>query len=415
MLYRLAATWSWISGVGAKGLGKRDRRHQRLTNQSIVLIASTTLAFNLFYAFYDLRLLAPAIILNAGAIVLYVFLLWQINRGNLAVAKMAFTLVGHSQLFLLTAMFSPSCGLQLFYIAGGPIGGMIASPSEKAVLYGFPLLSGILLVASELMLPADAGLLPVPEQFLAIVHLSSVSGTFALVSILAWLFYSDILRAEAALEKEYARSEGLLANILPRAIIDRLKTGEKNIADGVPEATIIFADLVGFTTLAGLLSPSDLIRQLNAIFSCFDDIVGQRHVEKIKTIGDAYMIACGLPEQRADHAVVAAEVALSMLDEVQALNERGEISCQVRIGMHSGPVVAGVIGERKFAYDVWGDTVNTASRMESHGVPGRIQVSQRTRDLVNDHYLLEPRGVVNIKGKGEMSTYLLTCRRALAS
>jgi class 3 adenylate cyclase len=255
----------------------------------------------------------------------------------------------------------------------------------------------------------------VPEQFLAIVHLSSVSGTFALVSILAWLFYSDILRAEAALEKEYARSEGLLANILPRAIIDRLKTGEKNIADGVPEATIIFADLVGFTTLAGLLSPSDLIRQLNAIFSCFDDIVGQRHVEKIKTIGDAYMIACGLPEQRADHAVVAAEVALSMLDEVQALNERGEISCQVRIGMHSGPVVAGVIGERKFAYDVWGDTVNTASRMESHGVPGRIQVSQRTRDLVNDHYLLEPRGVVNIKGKGEMSTYLLTCRRALAS
>jgi adenylate cyclase len=206
---------------------------------------------------------------------------------------------------------------------------------------------------------------------------------------------------------EQAKSEKLLLNILPSAIADRLKVSQQPIADGFAEATVLFADLVGFTELSGRVSPQELVGRLNAIFSQFDALMEQHGLEKIKTIGDAYMVVGGLPTPRRDHARAVALAALDMQDAIAAINQTTGEALSMRIGINSGPVVAGVIGIKKFTYDLWGDTVNIASRMESHGAPGQVQVSAATYALLKDNFEFEARGPIIIKGKGEMLTYWL--------
>lgn len=219
-------------------------------------------------------------------------------------------------------------------------------------------------------------------------------------------------RAEEALRAEQEKSERLLLNILPEAIAQRLKQNQDLIADSFQEVTVLFADIVGFTELSTRVSSTELVEILNAIFSDFDRLADRHSLEKIKTIGDAYMVVGGLPTPRKDHAESVAEMALDMLAEIgQFKAETGE-SLNIRIGIGTGPVVAGVIGIKKFIYDLWGDTVNTASRMESHGVPGGIQVAPSTYELLRDKYLFEERPNIQIKGKGQMTTYLLTGRKS---
>jgi class 3 adenylate cyclase/CheY-like chemotaxis protein len=213
------------------------------------------------------------------------------------------------------------------------------------------------------------------------------------------------------LQIEQEKSEKLLLNILPKPVADRLKQGERVIADSFPEATVLFADLVNFSHLSASLSPSQLVERLNEIFLAFDILAELYGLEKIKTIGDAYMLVGGLPTPRPDHAEAVAEMALDMLEAIARINRQNRSDLQIRVGIHTGPVVAGVIGKNKFNYDLWGDAVNTASRMESHGVPGRIQVSQSTYRKLARHFSLEKRGLVKIKGKGEMITYLLKGKR----
>jgi adenylate cyclase len=212
----------------------------------------------------------------------------------------------------------------------------------------------------------------------------------------------------ADLEQERRRSESLLLNILPEKIVHRLRGGETVIADRVGEATILFCDLVGFTALSQDLPADHIIDLLGKIFSGFDRLAAEQGVEKIKTIGDAYMAAAGIPERQSDHAIRIALLSLRMLAVVDDIASALDLRLQARIGIHTGPIVAGVLGTHKFAYDVWGDTVNTASRMESHSVPGRIQVSAATRVALGDQFKFEPRGTVEIKGKGMMQTYFLT-------
>ncbi len=222
-----------------------------------------------------------------------------------------------------------------------------------------------------------------------------------------------IKRQMVELDEEKSKSEALLLNILPAPIAQRLKQEEgKAIADGFAEVTVLFSDIVGFTQMSARLSPEELVRRLNAIFSTFDDLADRLGLEKIKTIGDAYMVASGLPEHRDDHAQAIAEMALEMRAFVEEFSRDTKEQISVRIGVHSGPAVAGVIGKKKFIYDVWGDTVNTASRMESHGIPGEIQVSDTTYELLKEAYELEPRGQIDVKGKGIMTTYLLKDRIA---
>jgi class 3 adenylate cyclase len=217
----------------------------------------------------------------------------------------------------------------------------------------------------------------------------------------------DDLRVQhRLLEVEQEKSERLLLNVLPKPIAERLKSGEEVIADGIDEVSVLFADIVGFTPFAEKLLPEDVVKLLNETFSTFDRFADEAGLEKIKTIGDAYMVAGGLPNPRPDHAEAIAKMAIRMRDSVAELaGESGPMA--VRIGIDSGPVVAGVIGRRKFSYDLWGDTVNTASRMESHGVPGKIQVTPRVFERLKGRAEFEERAPVEIKGKGTMSSYFL--------
>jgi class 3 adenylate cyclase len=227
------------------------------------------------------------------------------------------------------------------------------------------------------------------------------------VSLTAYLLLQYSMRArDAAL----AQSDGLLLNVLPRSIAEQLKRDPGVIAERHDEVTVLFADIADFTPFAERTSPEQVVGVLDEIFSAFDQLALQRGLEKIKTIGDAYMVAGGLPEPRADHVEAVAELALEMQAEFARLCESLGLGLAIRIGIDTGPVVAGVIGRHKFAYDLWGDTVNTASRMESHGVAGRIQVTDTTYRHLQDHYRFEERGEVEVKGKGLQRTYLLVGR-----
>lgn len=230
---------------------------------------------------------------------------------------------------------------------------------------------------------------------------------------LAFLQRRVIRDQMAALDVERHRSESLLLNVLPRRIAERLKNEpDTTIADRFQSATVLFSDIVGFTELSARLAPDEIVRRLDEVFSRFDGIADELELEKIKTIGDAYMVAGGVPARRTDHAAAVCEMALRMRDSLAELASRMDEPIDVRIGVHTGPVVAGVIGKKKFIYDVWGDTVNTASRMESHGLPGAIQVSEATYEATKDLFEFEARGTIAVKGKGEMTTYFLLRRRA---
>jgi adenylate cyclase len=217
------------------------------------------------------------------------------------------------------------------------------------------------------------------------------------------------------IELEREKYEALLRNILPGQIVTRLNHGEVVIADRVEEATILFADLVGFTEIALQLSPARLVDHLNRIFSAFDDLCRKMRIEKIKTIGDAYMAAAGLPQPRPGQTAAMAEFAFAMLATLEQINRTLETPFQIRIGIHTGPVIAGVIGVNKFIYDVWGDTVNLASRLEAHGLPGRVHISEATRQALAAEYDCEPRGLINIKGMGKIATAFLVGRRGGAA
>lgn len=227
--------------------------------------------------------------------------------------------------------------------------------------------------------------------------------------------FGALERSLADLTREREKSERLLRNILPDTIAERLKNNVSTIAETYSSVSVLFADLCGFTTFSERVDASQLVDLLDDIFSAFDHLANAYGVEKIKTIGDAYMAVAGLPEARDDHAEAVAGMALGMLEAFRGVMRNRGLSMEVRIGIHSGPVVAGVIGKHKFSYDLWGDTVNTASRMESHGEPSRVHVSQGTYTLLQDRYRFTDRGKMNVKGKGMQQTYFLLGRHENAS
>ena len=231
-----------------------------------------------------------------------------------------------------------------------------------------------------------------------------------LALLAAVLLLGEAVRSRRALAVEQERSERLLLNVLPAPIAARLKQREDVIADGFPDVTVLFADLVDFTRHSQRIAPERVVAILNDLFTAFDQLAERQGLEKIKTVGDAYMVAGGLPDPRPDHARAVAEMALAIRDEVARHTGPNGQPLQVRVGIDTGPVVAGVIGRHKFIYDLWGDTVNTASRMESHGAPDCIQVTARTHQRLEDGYRFERRGPIQVKGKGEMVTWFLLGR-----
>jgi class 3 adenylate cyclase len=289
--------------------------------------------------------------------------------------------------------FAASSGVMVWALAA-PLLALMFSGTREAVPWFLAYL--VLLGVSVALEPVlDPAAVPAP------LRIAFFAGNVMGVSLTAYLLLQYFVRQR---DRERARSERLLLNVLPAPIAVRLKEGEGVIADRFPEATVLFADIVDFTPMSATRPAEDVVALLDDVFSAFDALADERGLEKIKTIGDAYMVAGGIPVPRDDHCEAVVGMAIAMLRECDGLRET---AVRLRVGIDTGPVVAGVIGRRKFIYDLWGDTVNTASRMESHGVPGRIQVTERVVERLRDGYRFEPRGSVDVKGKGSMTTWLL--------
>jgi guanylate cyclase len=306
---------------------------------------------------------------------------------------------------MLSGGFLPSGGVGLWGILA-PLGALVFLEVRQAIRWfvGFVSVFVLLGVVGEVFFTD----VDVPGWFTTTMLALNVIGTGAVAFTVLASFANQRNAALTALRAEQARSEALLTNVLPVSIAERLKAATGSIADHVECASILFADVVGFTPLAQRLSPAEVVGTLDRLFSHFDTLVERHGLEKIKTIGDAYMAAAGVPDPCADHASRAALLALDMRAAVAtsgAIADQGPL--QLRIGINSGPVTAGVIGTKRFLYDLWGDAVNTASRMESNGTPGEIQITRATYELLKDEFVCRRRGTIPVKGKGEMETWYL--------
>jgi adenylate cyclase len=246
---------------------------------------------------------------------------------------------------------------------------------------------------------------PLPGWFTTTMLALNIAVGGAIVFTLLAVFARQRRDALAALRLEQEKAENLLLNILPRSIADRLKAQTQPIADQFDSASILFADVVDFTPWSERLLPAEVVGYLDRLFTHFDELAERHGLEKIKTIGDCYMVAAGVPTPRPDHARALALMALDMLEAMHSTDGVGHLGLELRVGINSGPVVAGVIGRKRFLYDLWGDAVNTASRMESHGTAGRIQITRATYDLLADAFECEPRGTISVKGKGEIEVW----------
>jgi guanylate cyclase len=266
-------------------------------------------------------------------------------------------------------------------------------------------------IAGELIGPVWE---PLPGWFTTTMLALNIAVGGAIVFTLLAVFAGERSAALAALRDEQARAESLLLNILPRSIAEKLKARTQLIADHFGSASILFADVVDFTPWSERLPPAEVVGYLDRLFSRFDDLAERRGLEKIKTIGDCYMVAAGVPTPRADHAHALALMALDMLEAMRSDDEVGRPGLELRVGINSGPVVAGVIGRKRFLYDLWGDAVNTASRMESHGTAGRVQITRATYELLADDFECESRGPIAVKGKGEVEAWYLVRPRPAA-
>jgi guanylate cyclase len=303
--------------------------------------------------------------------------------------------------------FLPAGGVGLWGILA-PLGALVFLEVRQAIRWfiGFVCAFVLLGIAGEAFFPPA----PVPHWFTTTMLALNIVGTGTIAFTVLASFANQRNAALSALREEQARSEALLQNVLPETIAERLKGAHGSIADHVDEASVLFADIVNFTPLAQRLSPTEVVDTLDRLFSLFDSLVERHGLEKIKTIGDCYMAAAGVPDPCADHASRAALLALDMREAVKASATNGDGPLELRIGINSGPLTAGVIGRKRFLYDLWGDAVNTASRMESNGTPGRIQITRATYDLVRDAFVCEERGTIPVKGKGEMETWYLVAR-----
>lgn len=332
-----------------------------------------------------------------------------LHRWGPLAAPLGFMIVGYVAIFLITAMLGTDTGMQFQYLALAAAASFFFGTDRPGLLVFFGILAVGLIVLLEAFVPQDTGLLPHGTMFLNFV--ACTIGTCGILFFVMFLAVRGMDRAEAETERQYARSEALLTNILPASVANRLKCADAVIADRVADASILFADIAGFTARASDTNPEELVRFLNVAFSAFDGLVERHGLEKIKTAGDAYIVVSGVPESRVDHAQALAQFALDLRDLARGRVDMHGHAVPFRIGISSGPVVAGVVGTRRFFYDVWGDAVNVAARMESTGVEGEIHISDDFRKRLNEEFVLSDRGEIEVKGKGLMRTWLLLDHR----
>ena len=390
------------------GADPRDDEDTRLRKALLILISVLILPISLVWG---------TLYLAFGALAGY---LAYVYFGILVAAIVTFARTRDVAFFLrvqlLDILFAPTVSmipLGGFLASGGvglwgvlaPLGALVFGDVHAGIRWFIAFLAVFLAsgIAGEVLGTSST----LPAWFLStMLALNVVVGGSIVFTLLA-LFAKQRQDALVALRSEQDRAESLLLNILPRSIAEKLKAQPQTIADQITAASVLFADVADFTPRSEHLSPAEVVGVLDELFSHFDALAERYGLEKIKTIGDCYMAASGVPSPRPDHARALALMALDMLEAMRPGGAMGDLGMELRIGINSGPVVAGVIGRKRFLYDLWGDAVNTASRMESHGTPGHIQITQATYELLRDDFECQPRGMVAIKGKGEMETWFL--------
>ena len=405
---------SQLVEMGTHGYDARTTRRLRLLN-GIAIVGIAVCAACLVVVFL-LLLLTGQNPFTAGNAILITFIaiylptFWLHRFGQNTAAYYQFFMIGAVNFLSMFAQGRVVGGQYVFLILAAVVP-LIFPPNQRFHNYFLMLIAVGLVILAELVTPEIGFIMPSdrPVETNTVIRVLVISiNAITLCFIVGYAFRIAEL-AEDALEAEHARSEALLYNLLPEDIAARLKVEpERTIADSLPKVAILFADIVDFTPRASSLPAEEVVRLLNRVFSAFDELADKHGMEKIKTIGDAYMVAAGMPSPVGDPVHRVAEMALDMQRTAKLMSKEFPEGLEVRIGLHAGPAVAGVIGNKKLFYDVWGETVNTASRMESHGEPGRIQVTCPVHEELVGDYNFELRGTVEIKGMGTVKTWWLT-------
>jgi guanylate cyclase len=397
-----------VDRLGRIGADPQDDEDLRQKKALLVLLAVLILPVSVVWGSLYLGLGSPVGVVP--------FVYFAVSLGSLVVfaRNRNFDLLLNTQLLdimltttagqMLVGGFLPSGGVGLWGILA-PLGALVFLDVRRAVRWfaAFVVIFVITGLAGEMLFP-DADL---PSWFTSTMLALNIIGAGSVAFALLASFAQQRNAALTALRAEQEKSETLLMNILPSAIAERLKATTQMIADHFDATTILFADVVDFTPLSERLPPAEVVGMLDQLFSRFDELVERHELEKVKTVGDCYMAAAGVPNPRPDHARMAALLALDMRDAVATSAVAAWPGLEVRIGINSGPVVGGVIGRKRFLYDLWGDAVNTASRMESHGTSGEIQMTRATYELLKGEFVCTLRGTIPIKGKGQMETWYL--------
>ncbi len=392
---------AWLGSIGAD---PHDDIETRSRKALLVYLAVLIWPISLVWGSVYLSMGAPA------GVVAFGYFVTSVASIGLFASTRDFELLLRIQLLAITLSTTlsmwPTGGFLVSGAVGlwgilGPLGALVFGRVRSSIRW-FALFA-VCFMGAGILGELSGGLSTLPRWFSATMLAMNVMVGGAVVFALLAVFARQ--RADAQ-----ERAENLLLNVLPRAIVEKLKAEPQTIADAFTSASILFADVVDFTPMAERITPAQVVEKLDRLFGHFDDLVERYGLEKIKTIGDCYMVAAGIPQPRADHARAVALMGLEMLDAVRAEGAVGSLGFELRIGINSGPVVAGVIGRKRFLYDLWGDAVNTAGRMQTEGTPGHIQITRATYELLRDEFVCEPRGTVQVKGKGEMETWYLVGR-----
>ncbi len=406
--HRMPKWLRWYLNYGLGGQAEAEQRKRFVMNVVGVTGTVSSIWWAIFYYVFDPNglWLASATLVAAALTLSFLPASFILNK-KFGVVYAALAVCG--PFILLSYLLGRGAGIHLFLIINPIVVLFAVGPHNRQLVLlatsfsiGGLTLCGLAFAEPRLMAAEHSIIQTVAYTYCAAFTVLLIVGSGLMVLL-------RVDRAERALQAEYARSEALLYNLLPEEIAARLKVEpDQTIADNLPKVAILFADIVDFTPRAATLPPEEVVGFLNKVFRAFDELAEKHGLEKIKTIGDAYMVAAGMPTPVGDPVHRVAEMALDMQRTVEAMASEFPEGLQVRIGLHVGPVVAGVIGTRKLFYDVWGETVNTASRMESHGEPDRIQVTTAAKEELEEDYEFEPHGTVTVKGMGAVETWWLS-------
>ena len=387
---------------------ERIARQRRVVNILTWLAAAFSASFAVLLVVAQRGSIYMAIVNAVMALVFAAIPL--LHRFGSLVAPLTLILTTFVSLSIVCWDIGTGSGLDLFFVVVAAAAVLVLGIEHIALASILVAIGAALVITLQFTVPSVTGVQP--QWFVAFGFITSVICACIMSVAAVWYALREIERAEKAMELEYQRSESLLANILPASIASRLKNPATSvIADRYADASVLFADIVGYTEWASQTAPAQLVQFLNRLYTDLDRLVDDHGLEKIKTSGDCYIVVSGVPERREDHLQALARLALSMAAAVDGLSDPRGHRLRLRIGLGAGPVAAGVVGTRRFFYDVWGDAVNVASRMESTGVEGKIQVPEVVHGRLKDDFVLEERGEVAVKGKGVMRTWFLIGER----